>query len=236
MKYKYIPKNNLEKFGEKIYFLLVDNFPETFYVGGMVRDLLLKKTITDIDIATSAKPLEVSELLKQNNIPSELTYKNFGVVIAKKGSLKIEVATMRTDTYSDHRYPKVSFIRNPKKDSQRRDFTINALYLSLKNNQILDFQSGLKDLKEKRIKFIGNSKVRIQEDPLRIIRALRFALSLNFSLDKKTQASLKANLNLVNNLTKSRIENEIKKIKNQKDKNIISQIISGKKVLDILAK
>lgn len=175
------PKSPLKKFGEKIYFLLVDNFPQSFYVGGMVRDILLSKRVTDIDIATEAKPQSVVELLSADGISADVRYKNFGVIIAKQGSLKVEIATFRKDLPSQSRYPKIAFATSPKTDSQRRDFTINALYLSQKMSKVLDFYNGIADVKARRLKFIGNPQKRIKEDPLRIVRALRFSLIFKFN-------------------------------------------------------
>jgi tRNA nucleotidyltransferase/poly(A) polymerase len=221
----YKPKTELEQFGDKVYSLLVDNFPQTFYVGGIVRDLLLNKQVTDIDIATSAEPLEITGLLRDKDIVYDSAYINFGVVVAKKGVYKIEIATFRKDLPSKSRYPKISFVKTAKQDSSRRDFTVNALYLSPKAGKILDFHHGLKDLKLQNLKFIGNPEKRIKEDPLRIIRALRFAQILNFQFDAGTKKSIKNNFSLINTLTKSRIKNELEKIRNTKHKKNVLKAI-----------
>jgi poly(A) polymerase len=236
MNYKYIPKNNLEKFGYKIYSSLVENFSQTFYVGGMVRDILLKKKVGDIDIATEATPEEVISILKRKNISFNLSHKNFGIVVASYKNLKVEIATFRKDVYTSTRYPKVSFCKTPKEDSKRRDFNINALYLSPKLNKIFDFQNGLKDLNNNKIKFIGSPDVRIKEDPLRILRGIRFALNLNFSFEEQTKKFIEKNFYLVNTLTKTKIENEILKIKNIKLRNNLKNNIFNKKLLDITLK
>ncbi len=225
MKIDYQPKSQLEKFGKKIIDLLVDNFPQTFFVGGMVRDLLLGKILTDIDIATQATPSEVIKLLTNNNVVCDGAYSLFGIVVAKRGRYKIEIATFRKDLPSKNRYPKICFVKNLKQDSNRRDFTINALYLSPKSGRILDFHQGLKDLKLKLLKFIGNPEKRIKEDPLRIIRALRFAQTLNFKLDGRAKNAMEKNFPLVKTLTKSRIKNELEKIANLNHKKIILNIM-----------
>jgi len=232
MKYKYKPHSQLEDFGVKIYKLLVDNFPQTFYVGGMVRDLLLGKKVTDIDIATQTTPPEIIKLLTDNNIACDGAYSRFGVVVAKKAGYKIEIATFRKDLPGKSRYPKISFVITPKQDSARRDFTVNALYLSPKNNSILDFHQGLKDLKLKKIKFIGNPEKRIKEDPLRIIRALRFAKTLNFKLEDKTKNAIEKNYFSIKTLTKTRIKNELDKVRNQKYKKTISDAVNKQILLD----
>jgi tRNA nucleotidyltransferase (CCA-adding enzyme) len=232
MKIDYKPKNNLEKFGIKVYHTLVENFPQTFFVGGMVRDLLLKRNITDIDIATEAKPDKVAKLLRGAKIQTQENNKKFGSIIAKLGKLEVEITTFRKDLKSKNRYPKVKFITNPKTDSQRRDFTINALYLKQKPFKILDFNQGLPDLKNKIIKFIGKPDARIKEDPLRIIRALRFAKILNFKLDRKTKWEIKNNFSLIKKLTMPRLKKELNKITETNKRNVLKKVINKPKVLD----
>ncbi len=232
MDYIWKPKTSLEKFGERIYNLLVENFSQTFFVGGMVRDLLLNRKIVDIDITTSAKPNEVINLLSQKGFRVDRSYIKFGTIIVVSGGGVIEVTTLRKDSPGNNRYPYVTFISSPKIDSERRDFTINSLYLSLKDNKILDFQNGLKDIKTKRLRFIGKATQRITQDPLRIIRAFRFALTLNFKLDKPTLKLLKNNFYLTKNLTALRTQKEINKLKNTKQKNILKKVLSNPKLLD----
>ena len=198
-------RSPLIKFGVGIYSVLVENFFQTFFVGGMVRDLLLNKSIKDIDITTEAEPAEIIEALQQAKISYDDSNKKYGSIIAKQGTLNVEITTLRTDEKGTNRYHGVTFITKPKIDSQRRDFTINSLYLSLNKNSISDFQNGLKDIKSEQIKFIGNPALRIKQDPLRIIRALRFALQLNFNFEKKTKLAIKNNFNLLNNLTKTKL-------------------------------
>jgi tRNA nucleotidyltransferase/poly(A) polymerase len=215
----------LEKFGEKIFNLLVENFPQTFYVGGMVRDILMHLKVTDIDITTKAEPDEVVKILANAGVIADTKYKQFGVIVAKDKNYSVEIATFRKDTYSTGRYPKISFVKSAKIDSQRRDFTINALYLSSKSGKILDFHNGLKDLKLKNLKFISNPEKRIKEDPLRIIRALRFAQILNLKLDAATKNAIKNNFSLIKTLTESRAKNELAKIKNANQKKYIQKLI-----------
>ena len=228
----YNPKSQLEKFGQKVFNLLVDNFPQTFYIGGMVRNILLGKKITDIDITTIATPDQVKKVLADGRILFSDQHQKFGVIAAKRGLLNVEIATFRKDLPNTGRYPKVVFVKTAKQDSQRRDFTVNALYFSPKTQNILDFHNGLKDIKFRRLKFIGNPEKRITEDPLRIIRALRFAQTLNLKLDVKTQAGIKRNFKLVNQLTKPRVKNELEKIQSQKHKNFIQTAIDKHHWLD----
>lgn len=232
MYFNYFPKNNIEKFGTKVFSALVENFSQTFFVGGMVRDVLLNKPILDIDIATSAKPEEVIQILKSNNIKFIDTYAKYGSITAVNGIKRIEITTFRKDIESNNRYPKVVFCDSFKEDSKRRDFTINSFYLSPNLGKILDPQNGLLDLKNKQIKFIGNPKNKILQDPLRIIRAIRFALILNFYFEKNTLTEIKNNFTEINKLTKTKIQKEIFKIKNISQQKILKEIIFSKNSLD----
>lgn len=229
---KFKPKTNLEKFGVKVYNALVENFPRTYFVGGTVRDFLLGKKNKDIDIATSATPAEAVETLKKYFIAYNLGFQTMGVVIATSGPYSATVATFRKDLKAATRYPKIKFVKTAKLDAQRRDFTINSLYFSQKNGNILNFFRGIEDLKKKQIKFIGKPEKRIKEDPLRIIRALRFALQLNFQLEKSAKLAIKNRFSLVKHLTKSKMEKEIQKLKKQSHRNIIKNILDNPKLLD----
>ncbi len=228
----YKPKSELEKFGQKIFNLLVENFPQTFYVGGMVRDLLLNRKVRDIDIATSAVPEKVMEILQSHRIKFDPQYKKLGIVAIPFGGTNLSVTTFRMDYYINSRYPKVTFKANIKQDALRRDFTVNALYLSPKEGKILDYHDGLRDLKAKKIRFIGNPQKRIKEDPLRIIRALRFEQTLNFKLESATKTAIKNNFLLTKILTKSKIKKELGKIKNPKQRKFVQNAVDRQILLD----
>ncbi len=232
MKYILKPKTNLEKFGAKVFSVLVENFSQTFFVGGMVRDILLGKKITDVDIATQANPDEVIKLLHLANILTDSKYKNFGVLIAKQGSLSVEITTFRKDFKTSSRYARIAFIHSPKIDSQRRDFTINSLYLSGVSGKILDFHGGIKDLANKTIRFVGNPIVRINEDPLRILRALRFSLILNFKIEKKSLNAINKYFYLLKTISKLKIYRELDKITDKKLKQLLLSVLTKKKILD----
>lgn len=232
MDFNYFPKNKYEKFGVKVFSVLVENFSQTFFVGGMVRDLLLNKSVIDIDIATSARPEEVIQILKSNKINYIDAYAKYGAVTAFSGSKKIEITTFRKDIQSTNRYPKVVFCKTYKEDAKRRDFTINSLYLSPKLHLILDPYKGLADINSRTIKFIGNPTNKILQDPLRIIRALRFALVLNFKIEKKSLQEINKHFSEINKLTKTKKENEILKLKNISKQKKLQEIIFGQNSLD----
>ena len=219
MKFDFDPQSDLEKFGRTVYDLLVENFADTYFVGGLIRDLLLGRNVTDVDIATAARPQEIVSLLQTAGISVDDKYAHFGVTIAKQDSLLVEITTFREETYNGSRYPTVTFINNARHDSDRRDFSVNALYLQAKNAVIEDFHSGLTDLNQKLLRFIGEPSVRIQEDPLRIVRALRFSLTLGFAIEQQAAGAIKNNIKLIKNLSHSRIETELNKIFDEKGVN-----------------
>ncbi len=232
MKLLFKTESQLEKFGIRVYNLLVENFPETYFVGGVVRDLLLKKNIFDIDLATIAEPKEIIKVIQSSGIKYDDNNSKFGVVSAIEGSAIIEIATLREDIYRNGRYPKVRFISSVKVDSTRRDFTINSLYFKPETGNIVDFQSGIKDLNSRSIRFIGDAKLRILEDPLRILRAFRFCLDLEFSLEKKTRSMIQKYFSEINKITISRKNYELKKINSEKNKKIIEHVLKNPQELD----
>lgn len=180
-----------------------------YLVGGSVRDYLLKVGTTDLDVCTDATPEEMKEFLPDGNY----RFAKFGTVSFHFDIYKVEVTTLRKeDDYSDFRHPKtIKFVHSPEEDFSRRDFTINALYLDRDLN-VYDFTGGLKDLKNKLIKMIGDPRKRIEEDPLRILRALRFKLKLGFELDENLATVIQETLPLLHNLNQDKVKFEIKKM------------------------
>lgn len=161
---------------------------KAYFVGGCVRDLLLDRDIKDIDIATSAPPEVVSQLFDKV-IPVGIAH---GTVIVRLESVSYEVTTFRTeDGYSDRRRPdQVQFIQHIDDDLKRRDFTINALAMN-KNGHIIDLFNGKQDLANQLIRTVGNASDRFMEDPLRMIRALRFSSQLGFAIEENTLVYMK---------------------------------------------
>ncbi len=216
-------------FAKKVFLVLVENSKETFFVGGVVRDALLGRSLTDFDLATKLLPSEVMQTFRAEAILFDNSFARFGVVTAKVRGCTAEIATFRKDRYGASRYPTISFTEKPHTDSLRRDFTINALYFSLKTGDILDFHQGLKDLEERKIRFIGDPKKRIQEDPLRIVRAVRFAITLkDFTLDPATQRSIQKYFSLLRTVSASRLKTEFAKINATRDRQRLEKIINNK--------
>jgi tRNA nucleotidyltransferase/poly(A) polymerase len=212
MHYTYNFVTRYEKFGVEVYCLLVENFLKTYFTGGTVRDMLLQKKLSDLDIATEAKPDEVLGLLAENGIDADVTGKAFGVITARRNNMLIEIATLRKDSYKNSRYPKVAFTKSLKSDSLRRDFALNSLYYDHKSSKIIDFHGGISDIRNRKLVFIGDALRSITQDPLRIVRAYRFAGELDLKIDKHTENILQNNLHLLKGISKSRFDKEISKI------------------------
>ncbi len=184
---------------------------EIYIVGGAVRDLILGKEVKDWDFTTDAKPEEMLKIF-----PEGFYDNKFGTVGVKTGLGIFEVTTMRKEgLYKDHRHPiGVGWTNKIEEDLARRDFTVNAIAASFKSNEIelVDPYQGQKDIENKIIRAVGDPGKRFQEDALRLMRAIRFATQLNFSIEEKTAAAIKKNAALINTIAKERLRDELFKI------------------------
>lgn len=178
----------------------------SYLAGGCVRDLLLKRPFKDIDIATDARPEEVEKLF-----PDHLAVgRQFGIIIVKFNQFQFEVATFRTDgVYRDGRRPESISYCNAKEDAQRRDFTINALFYDLKANKIIDYVDGESDLNKGLIRAVGDPNLRFAEDYLRMLRALRFQVQLQFRIEPNTWSALTHNIQHLTDISGERISDEL---------------------------
>ena len=182
-----------------------------YLVGGSVRDMLMGKEPGDYDIATPFTPEEVTKILHKNKIKTYNVGKEFGTVGALIPPYKVEITTFRKEAYDFvSRKPKVVFGTSLIEDLKRRDFTINALALS-PDGKVIDICGGIEDLKNGIIRFVGNPKERILEDPLRILRAFRFAAKYNFKIDENSQQAIKKYVGEMSRLSKERIHQELLK-------------------------
>tara|TARA_A100001015_G_scaffold273004_1_gene328034 strand:+ start:833 stop:2134 length:1302 start_codon:yes stop_codon:yes gene_type:complete len=205
---------------------------KAMFVGGCVRKHLLSQKVDDIDIATTLKPEDIIKKFENSGINVKKTGIEHGTLTLVLNNKNYEITTLRKDISTDGRHAVVSFSDNWEEDSKRRDFTINAIYLNYKG-QIFDPQLGVKDLKNKKIKFIGNSDERIKEDYLRILRFLRFSIEYSdYNFDKETIRSIQKNLNGILKLSKERIYNELKKILKLKN---FDEIHKNKNFLEIFS-
>lgn len=180
----------LKKFGK----VFSDHGYEAYLVGGAVRDIMLNKPCSDWDVATNATPEQVTEMFPFV-IPTGIAHGTVTVHFGngKNNKTEIEVTTFRTESdYSDGRHPdKVEYAATIEEDLSRRDFTMNAIAVNLKDGKIVDPFEGRKDIKKKVIRTVGKASERFMEDGLRPIRALRFASQLKFSIKKDTFSEIK---------------------------------------------
>ena len=181
------------------------------FVGGCVRKHLSNGKIDDIDIATILTTDQIKEKFKDTNFKVIDTGIKHGTVTILFNKFKVELTTLRKDIQTDGRHAKVEFTDDWKQDSERRDFTINAIYLDI-NGKIFDPQMGTLDLKNHNIKFIGDPQRRIEEDYLRIIRFIRFKIMYDNIIEPSTSDIIKQNLDGVKKISKERILMELTKI------------------------
>lgn len=181
---------------------------QAFFVGGAVRDYLLKKPIKDIDIATSATPTEVQAIFPKV-IPVGIEH---GTVIVRLKKQSFEVTTFRTEgNYSDFRHPdQVQFVNQIGEDLSRRDFTINAIAMD-KSGDLYDPFHGQLDIKKQLLSTVGNAHDRFHEDPLRMMRALRFVSQLSFTLETDTLVAIKEKIRWIEEIAVERLAIEFEK-------------------------
>ena len=179
-------------------------------VGGCVRDALLGRTPDDWDITTAAKPEQVMALFPGHSIPTGLQH---GTVTVRSQGQSLEVTTFRADgVYSDHRHPdEVTFSPELSEDLKRRDFTVNAMAMDAAG-QITDLFGGREDLRNRIIRAVGDPDRRFEEDALRILRALRFAAVLGFTVEENTAAAIRRKAHTLQNIAVERITVEMTKL------------------------
>lgn len=191
---------------------------EVFFVGGCVRDLLLDRTVQDWDLTTNGTPEEIQKLF-----PDSFYDNSFGTVGISLPNIKdsehkgiLEITTFRTESsYSDNRHPeKVEWGKTIKEDLARRDFTVNAIALSIDkdgNEEIIDPYGGKQDLEKKIIRAVGNPIERFAEDALRLLRAIRIATQLQFEIEPKTWEGIIEKAETINQISKERVRDELLK-------------------------
>lgn len=199
----------LPNYVSKALAILEQNGHEAFVVGGAVRDFLLNVSPNDYDISTSATPEEVKAAFKNYyTFDSGIIHGTITVFLDHR---QLEITTYRVEKgYEDFRHPdQTTFVKNLTEDLNRRDFTINALCF---NKNLIDQVGGVDDLNNKVIRAIGDPARRFTEDPLRIVRALRFASALGFSIEAKTAQALRQLSPLVHKVSMERITAELNKM------------------------
>lgn len=185
---------------------------DAYFVGGSVRDVLLKRPIHDVDIATNAYPAETKAIFP-HTIDVGIEHGTVLVLAGKLETEHYEVTTFRTESsYTDYRRPdSVDFVRDLSEDLKRRDFTINAFAMDTQG-QVIDMFNGLADLSESRLRAVGIATERFNEDALRIMRAMRFAATLNFDIEQDTFEAMRARAHLLTKISIERIFIELDKL------------------------
>lgn len=178
----------------------------TYFAGGCVRDFLMGKIPQDYDIATTAPPNEVEKLF-----PKTLAVgKQFGVILVIPEGRVFEVATFRCEgPYHDGRRPSRVSFTSPEEDAKRRDFTVNGLFYDPFAQEVIDFVGGRGDISRRLIRSIGDPETRFQEDKLRLLRAVRFAANLQFTIDSETWDSVKRLAPEIHQVSAERIRDEL---------------------------
>tara|TARA_B100000989_G_C19488186_1_gene448490 strand:+ start:50 stop:1312 length:1263 start_codon:yes stop_codon:yes gene_type:complete len=203
------------------------------FVGGCVRKYLSNDKIDDIDIATILGTDEIKEKFKNTSFKVVETGIKHGTVTLVSDRFNLEITTLRKDIETDGRHAEVEYINNWQLDSERRDFTINAIYLDI-NGKIYDPQMGTVDLKNNNVKFIGDPHKRIEEDYLRIIRFLRFKILYNSKVESSTNNAIKQNLDGIKKISKGRILTELYKILELKNFININESVYLKEIFSLI--
>ena len=182
---------------------------QAYIVGGFVRDHLLGIESNDIDITTNATPKQIKEIFTDSCLPNE----DYGSVTVIMKGIRFEITTFRREIeYLNNRKPvEIQYIDDLYEDLLRRDFVINTLCMD-ENGEILDYLGGQEDLKNKVVRTIGNAYDKFHEDSLRILRAIRFATILDFSLDNEAKEAIKQTKKLLSHLSYYRKKEELDKI------------------------
>ena len=203
------------------------------FVGGCVRKYLTNDKIDDIDIATILSAEEIKEKFKDTNFKVIETGIKHGTVTLITDNFRLEITTLRKDVETDGRHAKVEYVNDWQLDSERRDFTINSIYLDI-NGNIFDPQMGVIDLKNNNVKFIGDPQKRIEEDYLRIIRFIRFKIMYDNKVEPTTNDAIKQNLNGIKKISKERILIELLKILDLKNFININKSVYLKEIFTLI--
>jgi tRNA nucleotidyltransferase/poly(A) polymerase len=186
---------------------------EALWAGGCVRDQLLGLAPKDFDVATSAKPDEIRALFGERRTLA--IGASFGVitVLGRRHQGQVEVATFRTDAeYSDGRRPDSVHFTTAEHDAERRDFTINGLFFDPVTEEVVDYVGGRDDLERQLIRAIGDPRLRLGEDKLRMLRAVRFAATFHFAIEAATLAAIQSMAAEVNTVSAERIGVELRRM------------------------
>ena len=205
---------------------------EGLWAGGCVRDRLLDRTPKDYDVATDATPDQVRELFGRKRTLA--IGEAFGVItiIGPKSAGDIEVATFRRDSgYSDGRRPDAVEYTDAREDAIRRDFTINGMFFDPVKKEVIDYVEGRADIDFKIIRAIGDPEERIAEDKLRMLRAVRFAATYNFELEKDTKSAVVKHAGEIHAVSPERVGAEMRRMLAHPNRAVAAQLLQECKLL-----
>ena len=214
---------------QKVLEKIEENGFEAYVIGGFVRDYLLGIETNDIDICTNALPKDILKIFDEG------TSQAYGSVTFSSAGYTFEITTYRTEGGYDKRKPtKITYVDNLLVDIKRRDFTINALCMN-SSGTILDLLNGKEDINQKKIKVIGDVKQKLSEDPLRMLRAIRFSVTLDFDMDEEIIKYINYHKELLSTLSYYRREEELNRILSSKNADKGLKLLKELDVLDVLA-
>lgn len=214
---------------KKLLLKLERNGFEAYVVGGFVRDYLLSNQSFDIDICTNALPKDIIKVFK---IKKGIT--NYGSISLKYGKYNIDITTYRTESdYISHRPKNIEYVNNLLTDLKRRDFTINAICMNA-DGKIFDYYDGKSDLDSKIIRVIGDTQTKLSEDPLRMLRAIRFSSLLDFKLTEDIEEFIIKNKELIKTISFDRKKIELDKILASKNCIVGLEMIKKYDLFDVL--
>lgn len=201
------------EFAEQVVRQLAEAGYTALWAGGCVRDLLIGREPKDYDVATSARPEQVREVFGKRRTLS--VGESFGVIVVlgPKSAGQVEVATFRTDgSYLDGRRPETVVFSSPEEDAQRRDFTINGMFYDPLKKQVMDYVGGEHDLAKGVLRAIGDPHARMEEDKLRMLRAVRFTSTFEFTLDEATADAVRSMSGQISVVSAERIAQELRQM------------------------
>jgi len=216
-----VSRRQISSAANKVLYGLKDAGYIAYLAGGGVRDLLLKRNPKDFDVATNATPEEVKKVFRN----CRLIGRRFRLAHVYFHGEIIEVATFRAPAPKETEEPKDNTFRaknglvlrdnvfgSPEEDALRRDFTVNALFYNIADFSIIDYANGMEDLENKILRVIGDPETRFTEDPVRILRAIRFSAALDFTIEESAREAIRAQAALLEGCSSSRLYEEIQKL------------------------
>ncbi len=186
---------------------------QSLWAGGCVRDLILGQVPADYDVATDATPDQVIAVLPFRTVPVGISFGVVRVLDPRHDGIEVEVATFRSDgAYVDGRRPESVVFGSPQLDAERRDFTINGMFLDPLSDELLDYVGGQEDLRRHLLRAIGDPGARLREDKLRALRAIRLAARFHFQIEPKTEAAVRSMAGDVVAVSAERIAQELRRM------------------------